>query len=458
MCSLAAGKPVGDKAGLEANPEVPADWQMQLSLAEKHIATLITGEGSAEDHESNKVMGDFPGSESVDNKANKIVGANIKDDLATAGQKHSAATEKETEQTETPESKQPKESEEVREEDSSKVETQTEQEKSEHKDLITEETEQESNKTTEAKQEPNVILRPNKAAIWTHSGLDAELRPEFPPEHLPLSVLPYPNRRLSLGLDWEKGGWEGESLGQGGFWSRERRSLDAERWGVDGEMWGLDNDRQEGGGEKRGLGGWRGCGMDRKGADDSDWELDSNNQDIGEKGEVLDTKQKTLMQGLSEDHSCSASSTDKVWPKEDAANEVIDKEQSQIPDDGQGSEVERRSHGLSQRIEALFTAPPGHGSEERLARMREVNTVSRMRRLSLRSSDSWDGLQGVGRWGEFGREEEYPLPCPQDLSNLTKEDDKQGSALPAVISEPKDTKDDQATQKESQEPSQVERS
>ncbi|XP_051554358.1 uncharacterized protein LOC127441222 [Myxocyprinus asiaticus] len=458
LCSLATGKPGGDKEGLEANPEVPADWQMQLSLAEKHIATLITGEGSADNHESIKVMADtgIPGSGSVENETNKIVGTN--DDPATAEQKHSAATDKETGQTEAPESQQPKEREEVREEDTSKEETQTEKEKCEHEDLVTEETEQESNKTTGTKIEPNVILRANKAAIWTHSGLDPELRPEFPPEHLPLSVLPYPNRRLSLGLDWEKGGWEGESLGHGGFWSRERRSLDAERWGVGGERWGLDNDRQEGGGEKRGLGGWRGCGIDRQGADDSDWELDGNSQDTGDKGEVLDTKQKTSQQGLSEDHSSPASSTEKAKHKEDAANEVIGKEQSQIPDDGQGLGVERRSRGLSQRIEALFTAPPGHGSEERLARMREVDTVSRMRRLSLRSSDSWDGLQGFGRWGEFGREEECPLPVPQELSEITKEADKQCGALPAINSEPKETKDDQATQKESQEPSQVERS
>ncbi|XP_051984547.1 uncharacterized protein LOC127645064 [Xyrauchen texanus] len=456
--SLATGKPGGDKAGLEANPEVPADWQMQLSLAEKHIATLITGEGSADNHESNKVMADtdIPGSGSVENETNKIVGAN--DDPATAEQKHSAATEKETGQTETPESQQTKEREDVREEDPSKEETQTEKETCEHENLVIEETEQESNKTTGTTIEPNVILRSNKAAIWTHSGIDPELRPEFPPEHLPLSVLPYPNRRLSLGLDWEKGGWEGESLGHGGFWSRERRSLDAERWVVGGERWGLDNDRQEGGSEKRGLGGWRGCGIDRHGADDSDWELDGNSQNIGDKGEVLDTKQKTPQQGLSEDHSSSASSTENAKHKEDAANEDIGKEQSPIPDDGQGLGVERRSRGLSQRIEALFTAPPGHGSEERLARMREVDTVSRMRRLSLRSSDSWDGLQGFGRWGEFGREEECPLPGPQELSNITKEDDKQCGALPAINSEPKETKDDQATQKESQEPSQVERS
>ncbi|KTF95118.1 hypothetical protein cypCar_00022162 [Cyprinus carpio] len=449
LCSLATGNPVGDKAGLEANPEVPADWQMQLSLAEKHIATLITGEGSEENlDESNKVKGDkdIPGSESVENEVSNILATEMKDDTANAEQKPSEVKETKTEQTETPESQQPEVTEKVKEEETSREKMETEQEKCEQKDPVTEGTEQNSDITSEEKKEPNVILRANKAAIWTHSGLDSELRPEFPPDHLPLSVLPYPNRRLSLGLDWERGGWEGESLGQGGFWSRERRSLDAERWGIGGETWGLDNDRQEGGGEKLGLGGWRGCGIDGQGTDDSDWELDGNTQEADS-----DTKQKTLKpeQGLGEDNSSPVSSTDKVEKDktQDVASQGIDKGQSQGPGEGQVSSVDRRSRGLSQRIEALFTAPPGHGSEERLARMREVHSVSRMRRLSLRSSDSWDGLHGVGRWGEYGWEEECPLPGPQDSSNITKVEEKEGSAQPAVTCEPKETIDDQATLK-----------
>uniref|UniRef100_A0A672SSJ6 Uncharacterized LOC107600232 n=1 Tax=Sinocyclocheilus grahami TaxID=75366 RepID=A0A672SSJ6_SINGR len=465
LCSLATGKPVGDKAGLEANPEVPADWQMQLSLAEKHIATLITGEGSEENlDESNKVKGDkdIPGSESVENEVSNILATEMKDDSANAEQKPSEIKETETEQTETPESQQPEVTEKVKEEETSREKMETEQEKCEQKDPVTEGTEQNSDITSEEKKEPNVILRANKAAIWTQSGLDSELRPEFPPDHLPLSVLPYPNRRSSLGLDWERGGWEGESLGQGGFWSRERRSLDAERWGIGGETWGLDNDRQEGGGEKRGLGGWRGCGIDGQGTDDSDWELEKNTQDTGNKEADSDTKQKTLEpeQGIGEDHSSPVSSTDKVEKDQTqaVASQDLDNGRSQGPGEGQVSSVDRRSRGLSQRIEALFTAPPGHGSEERLARMREVDTVSRMRRLSLRSSDSWDGLHGVGRWGEYGWEEECPIPGPQDSSNITKVEDKEGSAHPAVTSEPKETKDDQATLKESQEPGQVERS
>lgn len=454
LCSLATGKPVGDKAGLEANPEVPADWQMQLSLAEKHIATLITGEGSAENFdESNKVKGDqdIPGSESVENEVSNILAAEMKDDPANAEQKHSEVKKTETEPTERPESQQPEVTEKVNEEETSREMVQTEPEKCEQKDLVTEGTEQSNDTTSEAKKEPNVILRANKAAMWTHSGLDSELRPEFPPDHLPLSVLPTTNRRLSLGLDWERAGWEGESLGQGGFWSRERRSLDAERWGIGGERWDLDNDRQEGGGEKRGLGGWRGCGIDGQGTDDSDWELDKNTQDTGEKEADSDTKQKTLKpeQGLDEDHSSPVSSTDQMerHKKQVVVSQGIDKGRSQGPGEVQVSSVDRRSRGLSQRIEALFTAPPGHGSEERLARMREVDTVSRMRRLSLRSSDSWDGLHGVGRWGEYGWEEDCPLPGPQDSSNIAKAGDKEGSAHPAVTSETKETKDDQATLK-----------
>ncbi|XP_016146287.1 uncharacterized protein [Sinocyclocheilus grahami] len=463
--NLATGKPVGDKAGLEANPEVPADWQMQLSLAEKHIATLITGKGSAENlDESNKVKGDndICGSESVEDVVSSILASEMKDDPANAEQKHSEVKKTETEQIEISESQQPEVTEKVKEKETVREKMQTEQEKCEQKDPVTEGTEQNSDITSEANKEPNVVLRANKTAMWTHSGLDSEVRPEFPPDHLPLSVLPYTNRRLSLGLDWERGGWEGESLGQGGFWSRERRSLDAERWDVGGERWDLDNYRQEGGGEKRGLGGWRGCGIDGQGTDDSDWELDKNTQDTGDKEADSDTKQKTLKpeQGLGEDHSSPVSSNDKVEKskKHVVASQCIDKGWTHGPGEGQVSSVDRRNRGFSQRIEALFIAPPGHGSEERLARMREVDTVSRMRRLSLRSSDSWDGLHGVGRWGDYGWEKECPLPGPQDSSNITKVEDKEGSAHPAVTSEPKETKDDQATLKESQEPSQVERS
>ncbi|XP_005168487.1 uncharacterized protein jcadb isoform X2 [Danio rerio] len=460
LCSLATGKPVGDKAGLEANPEVPADWQMQLLLAEKHIATLITGEGTEEDlDESNKVVGDKDifASESVEKEVINIFASDIKDDSESAGQKCLEVKETEAEQKETPESQQTEVRETLREENTSREKTQSEQEKCEQNDPVTEGTDQKSDMTSEAMKEPNVILRTNKAAMWTHSGLDSEHRPEFPPEHLPLSVLPCTNRRLSLGLDWEKGGWEGESLGQGGFWSKERRSLDAERWGIGGESWGLDDDRQEGGGEKRGLGGWRGCGIDGQGTDDSDWELDKNTQATGGKEADSGTKQETLAQGLGEEHCSPASSTDKIEQKEVIVCERTDKGDSRVSD-CQVSSVDRRSRGLSQRIEALFTAPPGHGSKERLARMKEVDTVSRMRRLSLRSSDSWDGLQGVGRWEDYEKEGECPPPDPEYSSNITKLEDTEGSTLPAVISEPKETKEDQEILKESQKPSQVERS
>nr|XP_055057272.1 uncharacterized protein LOC129441638 [Misgurnus anguillicaudatus] len=451
LCSITTGKPVGDKTGLEANPEVPADWQMQLSLAEKHIATLITGEGSAGDIDKSKKVNvdeDIHG-ESVKNEESKNTETNVKNDNVTAQQKQLEVQEKEKEQIKITESQQTEMTEDVKAEDTSKEKTQTEQEKCDHKDPKTEERKQECNETTEAKIEPEVNLRVNKAAMWTHSGVDSELRPEFPPEHLPLSVLPSTNRRLSLGLDWEMGGWEGESLGQGGFWSKERLSLDAEQWSICGERMGLDSDKQEGGGEKLGLGGWRGCGIDRQA--DSDWDLDTNKQESGDKEEVSDTKQKTL--NHSEGQSSPASSTNKVQHKQDSANKGSDKGQSQGSEERQCATIERRSRGLSQRIEALFTAPPGHGSEERLARMREVDTVSRMRRLSLRSSDSWDGLQGVGRWAEFGKEEDCPLPGPQETLNITK-----GDALPSVSSEPKESTNDQATLKESQDPSQAERS
>uniref|UniRef100_A0AAY5EDM2 Junctional cadherin 5 associated a n=1 Tax=Electrophorus electricus TaxID=8005 RepID=A0AAY5EDM2_ELEEL len=101
-------------------------------------------------------------------------------------------------------------------------------------------------------------------------------------------------------------------------------------------------------------------------------------------------------------------------------------EGSPVDKDLQGSGLGRRGRGLSQRIEALhdrFMAPPGHGSEERLARMREVDTVSRMRRLSLRSTDSWDGLYGVSfvsRAEEVRRDAGQSLPSSQELPNTSE--------------------------------------
>ncbi|XP_017266605.1 junctional protein associated with coronary artery disease [Kryptolebias marmoratus] len=64
-------------------------------------------------------------------------------------------------------------------------------------------------------------------------------------------------------------------------------------------------------------------------------------------------------------------------------------------------EGERRTRGPSQRIEALqnkLAVSPGHVAVERIARMREVDVICRVRRLSIRSTDSGEGeAEGEGK-------------------------------------------------------------
>ncbi|KAE8290566.1 Junctional protein associated with coronary artery disease [Larimichthys crocea] len=78
-------------------------------------------------------------------------------------------------------------------------------------------------------------------------------------------------------------------------------------------------------------------------------------------------------------------------------------------------EGERRSRGPAQRMEALqnkLAISPGRVAVERLARMREVDVMYRMRRLSIRSTDSGEGeaeTEGEGK----DEQAEVPLPAPQ---------------------------------------------
>ncbi|XP_017562941.1 uncharacterized protein LOC108433106 [Pygocentrus nattereri] len=469
LSSIATGKSVGDKAGLEANPEVPADWQIQLSLAEKHIATLITGEeskhGTADDiDEMSKVDREegIPASELVEDQANKTV---QEDSLVTCEERDAQIETQENEPTQGAECQLPIEI--MNDGDNTKEKMQIDSEKTDQEDPMikgkkVQEQTQEGD-PGEPKKDSSVTLRPNKAAMWTHSGVDPGLLPEFPPDHLPLSVLSYPNRRLSLGLDWERSSWEGEMWNSGGGWARERRSLDAERQDLDGDRWALDGDRQQTSGEKRGLGGWRGCGIDRQGADDSDWDLDigKRHTDTGDKEQSVDATKWNVeqTQDQSEDQSSTPSNKDLDANKHNTPDKggVQGAEVGPGVKDVQASSLGRRGRGLSQRIEALhdrFMAPPGHGSEERLARMREVDTVSRMRRLSLRSTDSWDGLYGVSfvtRAEEVGRDDEQSLPSSQELPNAAEKVESESS-------EPGETQDNQPIATESQEPTEVEKS
>ncbi|KAM8850764.1 junctional cadherin 5-associated protein [Spinachia spinachia] len=76
-------------------------------------------------------------------------------------------------------------------------------------------------------------------------------------------------------------------------------------------------------------------------------------------------------------------------------------------------EGERRSKGPAQRMEALQTKlaiSPGRVAVERLARMREVDVMYRVRRLSIRSTDSGEGeAEGEGK----DEQEEKPHPASQ---------------------------------------------
>ncbi|XP_053343179.1 uncharacterized protein LOC128513455 [Clarias gariepinus] len=468
-----SGKSIGDKAGLEVNPEVPADWQMQLSLAEKHIATLITGEGSN------------PGSvevlvEIIDNMNDMKDNAAIRiedqtnmgleeNNTETCEQIDTQVEVQETEKVQEPEShftllirtdgdiKQNKEEE-------SAIETKDFQQE-DSMDKCTELEEEENEIIHDPNKEPSVILRPNKAAMWTHSGVDPGLLPEFPPDHLPLSVLAHTNRRLSLELDLERSGWEGAMWNLGGGWARERRSLDAERQDLGEDRWGLESDRQQSSGEKRGLGGWRGCGIDRQGSDDSDWDLETDSQNVRDKGRVGGVKNWSPKQGKdqNEDQSSNLSNKDLVEDQLNLVDEQIQgAEGSPVVKEMQGSV--KRGRVLSQRIEALhdcFIAPPGHGSEERLARMREVDTVSRMRRLSLRSTDSWDGLYGVvfvSSAEELERDDRQSLPSSQELPNTAENEEREVNEPCSDGNEPCETQDDHPISAESEEPSQVEKS
>ncbi|KAF7692564.1 uncharacterized protein LOC124403296 [Silurus meridionalis] len=471
LCGITGDKPTGDKAGLEVNPEVPADWQMQLSLAEKHIATLITGEGSKPGSvEALEEMNDIKRNDSIPASMLEVqTTETLKGDNIEMIERFDTQVEKH--ETEVGHASESQLNVEIRtdgdinrkEEEEAKLERdnfQQENSMTKGTELQTQEEEQ----IHEPNMEPSVILRPNKATIWTHSGLDPVLLPEFPPDHLPLSVLSYPNRRLSLELDLDRSSWEGAIWSLGGGWARERRSLDAERQDLSEDRWGLESDRQQSSGEKRGLGGWRGCGIDRQGSDDSDWDLDSENHNTMDKGGVADVKQWEPNQGQdrSGDQSSYVSNKDLMVDKQILVDEQIQgTEGSPRVKEVQGSG--KRGRVLSQRIEALhdcFIPPPGHGSEERLARMREVDTVSRMRRLSLRSTDSWDGLYGVAFVSsaeELVRDDRQSLPLSQELPITAEKEDIEVRKPCSDMNEPCETQDDPISA-ESEEPSQVEKS
>ncbi|XP_071762672.2 junctional cadherin 5-associated protein [Centroberyx gerrardi] len=118
-------------------------------------------------------------------------------------------------------------------------------------------------------------------------------------------------------------------------------------------------------------------------------------------------------------------------------------------------EGERRSRGPSHRIEALqdkLAASPSRVAIERLARMKEVDVVSRIRRLSLRSTDSGDGEAEVEGEAKGGQAEEPP-PAPQG----EKEEDQEVTQSQQVSEETVLQDEEASSVSEPYDPSRVEK-
>lgn len=91
-------------------------------------------------------------------------------------------------------------------------------------------------------------------------------------------------------------------------------------------------------------------------------------------------------------------------------------------------EGERRSRGPSHRMEALqnkLAISPGRVAVERMARMREVDIMYRMRRLSIRSTDSGEA-EGEGK-DEQEEEEAHPSPQRDEENDQEVTDSQQVS-------------------------------
>lgn len=95
-------------------------------------------------------------------------------------------------------------------------------------------------------------------------------------------------------------------------------------------------------------------------------------------------------------------------------------------------EGERRTRGTSQRIEALqnkLAISPAHVAAERIARMREVDVICRVRRLSIRSTDSGEGdAEGEGK-----EVEELHPASQEDKENNQEVTQSQQCAEEAVL-------------------------
>ncbi|XP_053294535.1 junctional cadherin 5-associated protein [Pleuronectes platessa] len=117
-------------------------------------------------------------------------------------------------------------------------------------------------------------------------------------------------------------------------------------------------------------------------------------------------------------------------------------------------EGERRSRGPAHRMEVLqnkLAISPGRVAVERLARMRDVDVMYRMRRLSIRSNDSGEGdAEGEGEGKEEQVEESHCLP------QRNKENDQEVTNSQQVSDETVLQNEEESSLSEPHDPSRVE--
>ncbi|XP_068461157.1 junctional cadherin 5-associated protein [Clinocottus analis] len=118
-------------------------------------------------------------------------------------------------------------------------------------------------------------------------------------------------------------------------------------------------------------------------------------------------------------------------------------------------EGERRSKGPAQRMEALQTklaVSPGRVAVEHLARMREVDVMYRVRRLSIRSTDSGEGEAE----GEEGKDEQEKEAHPAPRGDEENDQDREVTPSQQVSEETVLRDEEESSLSEPRDPSRVE--
>ncbi|XP_028833694.1 uncharacterized protein jcadb [Denticeps clupeoides] len=361
LCSLAPAKQQGDRdmtVSTESDSKVPSDWRTQLSFAEKHLETLLMG-GKAEKDVDNELSGqsqtnaeEITENESVNDQTTRI---DVSAEVLTTGEPGDM-------------------NEDERVADNAETETVTGSTLTEQ---ITEgrddSEEKQRSKGTKQQDQPKPRREHSlsRAAARNYPGLDPALLQEFPPDRLPLSVLAHSNRRLSLGPDWERRGFEDERWGHSVNGARERRSLDAERRGLCGERWGLDNEQQG------------------QGPDSLKQVMNVEARDLGIEGP--DHRQCMGEIGYQ------------------GNRQVVGEETDEKHNEGEGLNKESQRCCPSERTDILqesVPVSPGQKNVQMDGEIKDVHSVSSIRQLGLHSTDSWEKDEGATRTEERCVEEQ----------------------------------------------------